>query len=605
MLSSADLHVGDLDFGEILPVPGVPAVTGAAREPEDPDLLVFAVPHDLGSHLGTLDVWLAALHVLPVARDEHMVERDFVPRLRIEQRDLDGDARLGAELTATGCENRVTHRARNLNNDNRLVKVVDVGAQHAAPLPSRHSVLLGHVTTRGPSHHPEFIQPHHWVVTHLELEPRLLLELPQEVRLLLHEIQRDLGMQPHRELALLVVGTGALEGPLHPPHHHLRAEDTARSRTSRAFRRHRLPQRRANPLPGHLDQAQLGHREGAGTCPVAAEVRAQLLKHLVAVGARLHVDEIDDDDPADVAQPELACHFARRLEVRAQDRALGIPLAGIAPRVDVDRDQRLGRLDDQVTAGRQVDALLEEVTDLRLDVVFIEERSLGGVQLDPGQQLGVDLLQVLLDFVVQDLGVDEEQVDVVRQQVAYDAPRQARLALQQRRRSTRRLLPLDLLPQPEEVLDLPFAARFGQVVRDSADDPATRVGRDELRDHLAQLSALIAGFDLARDADLRGERHVDQESAGERDLRGDARALGADGFFDDLDELGLTALQLVGDVGRLATPGATAPIRNHLRAALPFASPIPPVAVAVPVAIFLVGVVGLTVFGVFVFFRLD
>ena len=155
------------------------------------------------------------------------------------------------------------------------------------------------------------------------------------------------------------------------------------------------------------------------------------------------------------------------------------------------------------------------------------------------------------------------------------------------------------------MLDLPFAARFGQVVRDSADDPATRVGRDELRDHLAQLGALIAGFDLARDADLGGEGHVDEEPAGERDLRGDARALGPDGFFDDLNELGLTALQLVGDVGRLATPGATAPIRNHLRAALPFASPIPPVAVAVPVAIFLVGVVGLTVFGVFVFFRLD
>src|SRR6266550_1500589 len=110
MLSSADLHVGDLDFGEILPVPGVPAVTGAAREPEDPDLLVLAVPHDLGSHLGTLDVWLAALHFLPVARDQHVIERHLVPRLRIEQRDLDGDARLGAELTATGGKYRVAHR---------------------------------------------------------------------------------------------------------------------------------------------------------------------------------------------------------------------------------------------------------------------------------------------------------------------------------------------------------------------------------------------------------------------------------------------------------------------------------------------------------------
>src|SRR5881628_2934101 len=107
MRSSADLHVGDLDFGEVLPVPSVATIAGTARKPEDPDLLVLAVPHDFGGDLGTLDVGLAALHFLAVARDQHVVERDFVPRLGVEERDLDRDARLGAELTATGGENGV------------------------------------------------------------------------------------------------------------------------------------------------------------------------------------------------------------------------------------------------------------------------------------------------------------------------------------------------------------------------------------------------------------------------------------------------------------------------------------------------------------------
>src|SRR6266498_2075380 len=138
MLSSADLHVGDLDFSEVLPMPGVAAIAGAARKPKDSNLLVLAVPHDLGRDLGTLDVWLAALDFLPVARDQHVVERDFVPRLRIEQRDLDRDSRLGAELAATGRENRVTHRARNLNADNWLVKVIGCrGAACCAPTPPR------------------------------------------------------------------------------------------------------------------------------------------------------------------------------------------------------------------------------------------------------------------------------------------------------------------------------------------------------------------------------------------------------------------------------------------------------------------------------------
>src|SRR5882762_4218657 len=108
MRSSADLHVGDFDFGKVLPVPGVTAIPGAARKPKNPNLLVLAVPHDLGRDLRTLDVWLAALHFLAVARDQHLLERDFVPRLGVEQRDLDGDARLGAELTSAGRENRVT-----------------------------------------------------------------------------------------------------------------------------------------------------------------------------------------------------------------------------------------------------------------------------------------------------------------------------------------------------------------------------------------------------------------------------------------------------------------------------------------------------------------
>src|SRR6266571_4961416 len=107
MRPSADLHVGDLDLGEVLPVPAVAAIAGAAREPENPDLLALAVPHDLGRDLGALHFRGAGLDVLAVARHENVVERDLVARLRIEQRDLDRDSRLGPELGTTGRENGV------------------------------------------------------------------------------------------------------------------------------------------------------------------------------------------------------------------------------------------------------------------------------------------------------------------------------------------------------------------------------------------------------------------------------------------------------------------------------------------------------------------
>jgi len=65
------------------------------------------VADDLGGDLGPLHARHARLDVLAVAGNEDLIERDLVPRFGIEQRNLDRDAGLSAELTATGRENRV------------------------------------------------------------------------------------------------------------------------------------------------------------------------------------------------------------------------------------------------------------------------------------------------------------------------------------------------------------------------------------------------------------------------------------------------------------------------------------------------------------------
>src|SRR5881394_167687 len=107
MLSSADLHAGDLDFGEVLPVSRVAPIARAARKPKDPDLLALAVAHDFGRDHRAFYARGAGLDALAVRGDEDLIERDLIPRLRIEQRDLDGNAWLGAELLAAAGENGV------------------------------------------------------------------------------------------------------------------------------------------------------------------------------------------------------------------------------------------------------------------------------------------------------------------------------------------------------------------------------------------------------------------------------------------------------------------------------------------------------------------
>jgi len=96
-----------------------------------------------------------------------------------------------AKLGSTGGKNGVGHEGA---NSTRGLEFGQGGAREQPRTAYRVPFMppaywLGHVPARGLGHHPEFIQPHHRVVAHFEFQARLLLELSQEVRLLLHEVQ--------------------------------------------------------------------------------------------------------------------------------------------------------------------------------------------------------------------------------------------------------------------------------------------------------------------------------------------------------------------------------------------------------------------------------
>ena len=64
------------------------------------------------------------------------------------------------------------------------------------------------------------------------------------------------------------------------------------------------------------------------------------------VALLLHVDEVDDDEAGEVAQPQLARDFLGRLEVGLERGLLDREFARRPARVHVDRDQRFGLVDD-------------------------------------------------------------------------------------------------------------------------------------------------------------------------------------------------------------------------------------------------------------------
>ena len=173
---------------------------------------------------------------------------------------------------------------------------------------------------------------------------------------------------------------------------------------------------------------------------IVARVRSRrrpsssVLIDLVARRLRRHVDEVDDDDAADVAQAHLARDLLGRLDVRLDNRVFEVAPAGELSGVHVDDGQRLGRLDHDRSARRQVDLRLHQLLQLFVDLVVVEERAPGVVILDAVDVLRPEQLQEVANLAVLFLVVDQDALDVGRDEVARRLVDEVHVLVKQRRR---------------------------------------------------------------------------------------------------------------------------------------------------------------------------
>jgi len=63
----------------------------------------------------------------------------------------------------------------------------------------------------------------------------------------------------------------------------------------------------------------------------------------------VHVDKINDDDPADIAEPELPADFPHRFEIGLENGVFHVRLAHVSPGIDVDGQKRLGMVEKNIT----------------------------------------------------------------------------------------------------------------------------------------------------------------------------------------------------------------------------------------------------------------
>ncbi len=154
------------------------------------------------------------------------------------------------------------------------------------------------------------------------------------------------------------------------------------------------------------------------------------------------------------------------------------------------------------------------------------------------------LVRELLHLRERLAGVDEDLRRLLGHHVAQHALREVQVLVEQRlRRGLARALG-QVPPQLGQVLDVGGHFALGGGLGHRADDEAAGVAlRQQMEQFRAQRFAVGLVLDALGDADMRVLRQEDEQPPGEADLRGQPRALGADGILDDLHEQRLAFVQ--------------------------------------------------------------
>jgi hypothetical protein len=112
-------------------------------------------------------------------------------------------------------------------------------------------------------------------------------------------------------------------------------------------------QRWAKPLPRHFQKPEAGNPPDLHPGAIHFQRLAQPGFHLALIAGDVHVDEINHHQPAQIAQPQLPGHFIGGFQIGGQRGFFDIAALGRAGRIDVNRNHRLGVINDNAAAGGQ------------------------------------------------------------------------------------------------------------------------------------------------------------------------------------------------------------------------------------------------------------
>src|SRR3989442_10120534 len=155
-------------------------------------------------------------------------------------------------------------------------------------------------------------------------------------------------------------------------------------------------------LASHDHQPEVIKRKDLGWRFIVTQSVLQRLHYSRAIPPFLHVDQIQHDDAAQIAQPNLSDNLVYSLEIRARYCIFqtSTATADELSRVDVNRHQSFRLIDDEVAARLEPNTGLDRLIDLGLHATAFQDRLVARIKLDALHHAWIDAINKLDDALV-------------------------------------------------------------------------------------------------------------------------------------------------------------------------------------------------------------
>src|ERR1700691_4599722 len=240
----------------------------------------------------------------------------------------------------------------------------------------------------------------------------------------------------------------------------------------RTFLRRAFEYAGADTLARHFQEAEMRDATDLDAGAILLEALLQPPLDRAIVALLVHVDEVDDDQTGEVAEPKLTRDLIRGFEVGLERGVLDMMLARRAAGIDVDGDQRFGLIEHDVAARAQLHRGREHAVELVLYAVARQQRLRIGVKLHVLRMARHEHAHEVLGLAIGVRTGDDDLVDLLAVEIADRTLDQRALLVDELGRRGFQGEIAHGFPQPQQILEIALDLGFGAAGAGGAHDDA-------------------------------------------------------------------------------------------------------------------------------------